>query len=215
MVWAHGKTGFTLIELLVVISIIALLAGLLLPTFIRARSKAAETACLNNLRQIGLGLAMYCADYDEVMPQRFIPDAQPPRRYWDMIDPWVGNREVWFCPVEVRTGLDARHYGMNCYDKYPGDGRFELGMSGVSLSEVLAPADTIALAETDPFCKREPSPTPWDIGASESGHWFWPLTSLAQKRHRGAFMALYADGHVRRLPNKDPGDSQWSLEAND
>ncbi|WP_309687847.1 DUF1559 domain-containing protein [Armatimonas sp.] len=60
--------GFTLIELLVVIAIIAILAAILFPVFAQAREKARQTACLSNLKQIGVGLMMYTQDYDEVLP---------------------------------------------------------------------------------------------------------------------------------------------------
>ena len=61
------KRAFTLLELLVVIAIIAILAALLLPSLSAAKAKARQSMCLNNLKQINLGVHMYADDHDNVL----------------------------------------------------------------------------------------------------------------------------------------------------
>src|SRR3712207_2096902 len=80
----HRK-GFTLIELLVAIAIIAILAAVLAPVFVQARTKARQASCQSNLRQVGAGLLLYAQDYDGVLPysyQTLDPNGPAPAAGW-------------------------------------------------------------------------------------------------------------------------------------
>src|SRR5579871_3249948 len=79
--------GFTLIELLVVIAIIAILAAILFPVFAKARENARRTACISNVKQLGLAWMMYVQDNDETFP----PSNSPNSSQWGPSTTYTGK----------------------------------------------------------------------------------------------------------------------------
>jgi len=107
------EPAFTLIELLVAIAILAGLAALLLPVLSRAKAKAQRTVCTNNLRQIILGIRMYCDDSEdrvpapEYKPRSFVTNA-PWNAYKELMKNYVGlngvaspQDRIFACPTDT------------------------------------------------------------------------------------------------------------------
>ena len=221
----RNQNGFTLIELLVVIAIIAILAAILFPVFAQARAKARAISCLSNVKQIGLGFAMYVQDYDEITPS----GRGGGWEWWTELMPYFKNIDFLYCPdrndggrYTQGSGTNGRSSGPFQLRKYIGYGynwgpigwrgggllerqqpdpvAASLGINqthipGVSLASITEPAGTFAFGDT----YDTPRMT---IGIGFSGD-TWNGTSVGALRHSsGMLNYAFVDGHAKAIKMK-------------
>jgi prepilin-type N-terminal cleavage/methylation domain-containing protein len=182
---ARAKHAFSLTELLVVIAVIAILAGLLLPTISRTKEKARRTACISNLRQINLGLRMYADDSSDTAPRTPGTETDPGLNwsgYKKLMNDSGGvstNDRIFACPADtffynlaenfqyVPHGFHTEAVGdFSSYGFNGGNARTNSnapGIAGRSITSIKDPVKTVLVAEVSaftPWSWHQPKPTP-------------------------------------------------------
>ena len=106
----RNRKGFTLLELLIVVAIIAILAGVLVPSLSRAKAIARRAVCRTNLHAVAVGMRMYLDENKDIMPVA----AQMPSvnvndpRIADVLKPYLANPETLKCPADIEKNYFIR-----------------------------------------------------------------------------------------------------------
>ena len=203
------KRSFTLIELLVVISIIALLAGMLLPALAKAREQAEKIDCVSHLKSFGQAVVLYSTDNKNRVLDGFDKDDKRPT-------PWVGisgsdndyslsagtlwtylrEEKVYVCPSSTSTD-EKSHYTLNAH------------VSGQKLTSVKRTSNVAVFLEEDEYrssYKDNRNGLFYRKGAasiSALGDYNDTLASW----HNGQNNFLFLDSHV--------SSEMWKSDSND
>jgi prepilin-type N-terminal cleavage/methylation domain-containing protein len=208
------QSAFTLLELLLVIAVVGVLAALLLSSASGAKAKARRAACLNNLKQVNLGLRMYADDNADTLPDTnavMIAYKRLMKSYVGMERSSSTNDQLFCCPADRFTVDASRNvtasgsmhevpewdyssYGFNGLNRLSG---LLPGVAGKKLTTVREPAKTILLAEVSAFMGfswHEPSSPPIAVDTRN--------------------MVSFIDGHVsfvRIYWNGFLGKTEWPM----
>jgi prepilin-type N-terminal cleavage/methylation domain-containing protein/prepilin-type processing-associated H-X9-DG protein len=222
------RRAFTLIELLVVIAIIAILAAILFPVFAQAREKARQASCGSNMRQIGMALAMYRADADEMQTESSpdpavnegkVDDCETTYTWRAVILPYTKNNQIFVCPSApekdgfVQDGITGpltpkADYcslgGYGCFETYASEGRGPFPTTGsprIVEAMVEDVSGTIAIADTaGPLGPDRGPEIYWGDTAAQ------PLdANWLPVRHNGGIVCGFWDNHVKWMKREAAG----------
>ncbi|GEM_PF-2191107 len=194
---ASSKSVFTLIELLVVIAIIAILAALLLPALNKAKDQARSISCLNNHKQMGLGIGLYGSDYE------FYPPCVTPGYTSDwsiLLNQYVNTSQkttyggkqspIFSCPSALaRTGGDPNNLSYGVHATLMPNINVDPTLIRYGSNQIKRPSDIVLIADA---CQcgngvayallSEPGAVgAWWQGINNGNNPWWPNISVTQK----------------------------------
>jgi len=207
-----ARNSFTLIELLVVIAIIGILAALLFPALNNARKSAKTIKCSGNMKQIGLALASYLSDYNEVYPPSGLNYASNPDVWWmGLFASYLGlenspyavrysSNGIFACPTQLKWDDNNKamisSYGYNAY-LFGGTDYKAAALGGFTRPDPQPGIRSRQIAEPS---KQLTHIDTWKGNNSGYGYAKLDYYTYMCMRHNKSANVLYADGHVIAEP---------------
>jgi len=218
----HASSGFSLVEVLVVIAVLAVLASLLFPFVQKARSRALDVGCLNNLRILGSGMFAAVAENNGRFPE-IVPNPSSAGKQWDaQIAPYldinlsqnINVRTPFVCPAaKVYSGNSSIRLSRNLSYGYNTRVGSDSGGSARPAA-IQEPSKLILLADRE--LSEGSNESYVTLAGSNSAIFIADSASrlavLPYERHGGKINILFADGHV--APRAKLDRTEGSFTAN-
>ncbi len=198
----HCRRGFTLIEMMIVVSIIAVLAGLLLPIISWTRTRAQQTACQSRLSQLGAAVRIYAELEGGRAPASQNWGATKPERssaWFNQLPRLVSERKVtqsgtmFQCPAFTGAGPGLirnevpKSYKMNIELDRVRTSRSPYHHKAFFMDRISDGASVVLFVDS--------------ITVGGKGQWgYGGAKDVDDTRHRGWVSVLFADGHTVRAP---------------
>ena len=193
--------GFTLIELLVVMAIIAILIAILFPVFARARGKASQVKCLNNVRQIGMALGQYFHDYG-AGPYCPAPGADDLEHWAITLQPYIHSEAIFRCLTAQTSYYTWEELPEPDFAVTYGINQYLVGEKSVGRKDMPNPSSLAMLADSASSWSGE--------GILEDNSYLWQASpQYAPTIHGQGAIFGFADSHAKWMPAQiTSGDGQ-------
>ena len=212
----HAYAGFSLVELLVVIVVLAVLAGILIPSLLRVRQSSLAVECTNRIRTLGTAVMMYANEHNGTLPEVYQPENGANYRWARLIMPQLESAELgqkegqdaakiidcFRCPLdEIERGDQVSAMCSYGYSFAVQEGDIAGTTKALSVYMIEEPSSTILLGDRWMAANTVNFSVGIDRGRTGNFH-------MGENSNY-----FFADGHVEALPRTEVIDpSYWQFQ---